>query len=615
MNDKTQNKLVLIVLLWLAAFASLAAPPTLPANLNWQTNDTDPAFADPNAKRGGRFRTYTPGFPLTLRQIGPDANNTFANYLRANSLSLVSIHPNTLNPIPELATHWAFDPDGKTVYFRLDPDARWSDGAPVTADDYLFTMEFMRSKFILDPFSNNYYGEILKDVVKYDDYTIAVAAADAKPNYELLFQVAIGPTPRHFHKLDENWVKNYNWRVEPNTGPYQISEVRKGKYVEFARVEDWWGSDKRFYRHRFNVDYVRVKIIRDQNAAYSYFAKGELDSFGLVMPRLWYKKAQGRPFENGYIGRIKFYNDVPQSPQGFFLNTGDPILADRNVRLGLAYAINVDKVIRTVLRNDYERLQTMNEGFGDYSNRDIHARPFDIAKANQHFDNAGWQTRGPDGIRTRNGERLSLRVTYYSQDHTSRLVVFKQEALKAGVELTLQYLDPSAAYKQIMEKKHQIALMAWAGGGLTPRYWEHFHSDNANKPATNNITNTADPLMDREIIAYQKATTKEERVRLARELELMVHESAVFIPTYKIPYTREAFWRWIRLPQGYATRTSTEIVEPFGTSSGGLFWIDEDVKTEVQRARPLGEKFDPIEILDETWRVGAQPQISGGGAP
>jgi microcin C transport system substrate-binding protein len=600
--NKVSAHLLWSLLVLLCAGTLQAAPKVLPADLDWQSNDTDPIFADPRAQRGGRFRTFTTGFPLTLRLNGPDANGTFAGYLRANALGLVGIHPNTLNPIPELATHWAFDPDGRTVYFRLDPDARWSDGVPVTADDYLFTLEFMRSPHILDPWSNNYYSEVITEVVKYDDYTIAITAADAKPNYEQLFQVAIGPTPRHFHKLDQHWVHDYNWRVAPTTGPYQISSIRKGKYVEFSRVDNWWGDNKRFFRYRFNVDHVRVKIIRDINAAYNYFVKGELDSFGLLMPRLWHKKAQGRPYELGYIGRIKFYNDIPQSPQGLFLNEADPILADRDTRIGLAYAINVDKVIRSVLRNDYERLQTMNEGYGDYSNHNIRARPFDLQLADRHLDAAGWRERGQDGVRMRNGERLSLRVTYYNQEHTPRLVIFKQEALKAGIELTLQYLDPSAAYKQIMEKKHQIALMGWSGGGIAPRYWEFFHSANANKPATNNVTNTADPQLDARIDAYQKATTREERIALAHELEAMVHERAVFIPTFKIPYTREAFWRWIQLPAGYATRTSGEVVEPFG-SSGGLFWIDETVKSEVQAARPLNRPFEPIEIVDETWRV------------
>src|SRR5690606_24173234 len=127
---------------------------------------------------------------------------------------------------------------------------------------------------------------------------------------------------------------------------------------------------------------------------------------------------------------------------------------------------------RRVLRNDYERLQTMNEGYGDYSNPDIRARGFNLKKADQLFDAAGWDRRGPDGIRVKDSQRLSLRVTYYSDSHTPRLVVLKEDARKAGVELTLRLLDPSAAFKQIMEKKHQVAWMAWSGGGLTPRYWE-----------------------------------------------------------------------------------------------------------------------------------------------
>lgn len=587
--------------LLLHAVLAMALPDQLPPDLEWRTNADDPLFASPDAQQGGRFRTFITSFPLTLRMVGPDANSGFAQYLRGNQLSLVGIHPNTLRPIPSLATHWAFGADGKSVYYKLDPAARWSDGVPVTAEDYLFTLEFMRSKYIVAPWYNNYYSQIIVDVKKYGEHIIGVEGATEKPQNELLYNYSINPTPRHFHQLDDNWVRDYNWRVEPNTGPYQISEIRKGRYVEFTRKRPWWGDHNRFFQHRFNVDHVRIKVIRDINIAYQYFSKGLLDSFPLIMPRFWHRKAQGRAYDRGYIGKIIFYNEVPRSPTGMFLNEGDPILADREVRLGLAYSMNVEKVIRRVLRNDYERLQTMNEGYGDYSNPDIHARSFDLKKADRHFDAAGWDQRGPDGIRTKDGQRLSLRVTYYSDSHTPRLVVLKEDALKAGVELTLQLLDPSAAFKQIMEKKHQVAWMAWSGGGLTPRYWEFFHSDNAHRPQTNNITNTASPEFDTKIMAYREATQREQRVKLARELEQMVHERAVFIPTFKVPYTREGFWRWLQLPESHATRSTDLIFDPFG-STGGLFWIDEKAKEKVEHARLLGEDFAPLNIVDEHWR-------------
>ncbi|MBD2859896.1 ABC transporter substrate-binding protein [Spongiibacter sp. KMU-158] len=595
--------LIALVLLSAAAFAvehSAQLPDTLPENLNWQTNNKDPIFADPNALRGGRFRSFITSFPLTLRLVGPDSNGSFAGYMRANNLSLVGIHPNTLNPIPELASHWAFGSDGRSIYYRLDPDARWSDGRPVTADDYLFAMEFMRSKYILAPWYNNYYQEIIADLVKYDEHTIGILGAVAKPQDEMLFEYSISPVPAHAHKLDENWVRESNWKIAPNTGPYQISEIRKGKYIEFARKKDWWGNNKQYFKYRYNPDFVRIKLIRDLNIAYQYFRKGELDTFPLIQPRLWHKKAQGRIYDHGYVGKIKFYNDVPQPISGLFLNEDSPPLNDRRVRYALAHSLNIERVINTVLHGDYERLQTAHDGYGDYSNPNIHARPFNIDLANKLLDEAGWDTRNAEGIRTKDGQTLEIRITYYSAAHNDRLVILAQEAQKTGFKLDLQLLDPSAAFKQILENKHQAAWMAWSGGGLSPRYWEFYHSENAHKPQTNNITNTDNPEMDSKIEAYRKATSKTERVALAHELEQLVYEQGSFIPTFKVPYTREAFWRWIKLPAEYGTRTSDSL---FSVMGEGLFWIDETDKQLTLEAREHNELLAPINLEDSRWRT------------
>jgi microcin C transport system substrate-binding protein len=592
---------ILIMLLSVPAFCEL--PKSLPDNIVWKTNDSDPIFADPSAKPGGRYRTFMMSFPLTLRRVGPDSNGSFAGFIRANHLSLVDRHPNTLKPIPQLATHWAFGDDGKTLFFKLDKNARWSDGQALTADDYIFALEFMRSKNIVAPWYNDYYMQVVTNVVKYDDYTIGIEGSSAKPRDELLMEYSIQPVAKHFHAIDKDWVRETNWLIEPNTGPYQICEIRKGKYIDFCKVKNWWANDLKYMQYRFNVDVVRVKVIRDMNLAWQAFTLGELDSFGLILPQLWHKKAeQSQAFIKGWIERIVFYNDVPQPSQGMYLNESEPLLTDIKVRKALAHAMNIDKVIRTVLRNDYERLNTMNEGYGDYTNTSIVARAFDLNHANQLLDEAGWQQRNKEGIRTKNNQVLSLRITYSQPAHTERLVILKEEALKAGIELNLQILDGSAAFKQILEKKHQIAWMGWSGGGISPVYWEFFHSDNANKPQTNNVTNTADPMLDAKIIAYRDATEKLTRVALAHELEEMIYQRAVVIPTFKVPYTREAFWRWLKLPAFYGTRSSESLFDPFG-STGGLFWIDENEKIQVDKARKLGNSFPTAIIRDDTWRV------------
>src|SRR5262249_55067819 len=163
-----------------------------------------------------------------------------------------------------------------------------------------------------------------------------------------------------------------------------------------------------------------------------------------VLPQFWHDKATGTQFDDGYIARYWFYNQLPQPASGMFLNEDDAILKDRNVRIGLAYALNFDRVIRTVLRGDYSRMQTFNEGFGDYDNGTIRAREFDLDKARGYLEAAGWKDRGADGILVKDGQRLSLRVTYGAPHHTDRLVVLREEAKKAGIELELSLQDPSA---------------------------------------------------------------------------------------------------------------------------------------------------------------------------
>lgn len=588
----------------LAPYPRSASP--LPAGIVWQTNENDPEFADPAAQRGGTLRESILGFPITLRVVGPDSNGSFAGYMRALNMNLLDKHPNTRNPIPALATHWSIAADHKTVYFRLDPDARWSDGKPVTADDYVYVLEFMRSKFIVAPFYNEYFTTQITDIIKYDDYTIAVVSGVAKPDDELLEQVNINPVPRHFHVLDEHWVRDFNWLPEPGTAAYQVGEVRKGKYIQFDRKPDWWANNKRYYRHRFNPDHIRVKVIRDPNIAWQHFEKGELDSFGLTLPDYWHNKAQGEMFDKGYVHKLWYYNDVVQPAQGLWLNMAKPPLDDIRVREALAYAMDCDKVINTVLHGDYTRLETHNVGYGDYDNREVKPRGFDLVRAVQLLEAAGWRTTDSDGIRMKNGERLSLTVSYGNPLHSDRLVILKEEARKAGIELQLKLLDSSAFFKQVLEKNHQIASLGWSGGGLSPEYRQFYHSENANKPQTNNITNFADPEMDALIDAYRSELDRGKRIVMAHRMEQKIHDSAVMIPTFKVPYFREAYWAWIRLPEDpslqtrYATRSSDSAVEAMGS---GLFWIDLKEKNRIRALRRSGTPLSaPVTIIDETWK-------------
>ena len=571
----------------------------LPEGLVWETNDTELVFTDLDAKRGGTFREYMEDFPLTLRTAGPDANSGIYSYLLANQLSLVEIHPNTEKYLPSLATHWAYGDDNRTVYFKLDPRAKWSDSKPVTADDYLFSFDFGRSEFIVSPTRNNYFTKEIVDIRKYDDYTISITGGRAKPKEDLMLFYGISPTPRHFHKLDEKWVQDYNWLIEPNTGPYQLTAVEKGKYVEFTRNWNWWGNELKYAKNRYNVDKIRIDVIREPEVAYRHFLKGELDTAILTFPNYWHDKTNDDAFKNGYIHKIWFYNQFPHGASGIFLNQDYELFKDINVRYGFAHSINIQKMIDTVLRGDYERQHTHDTGYGSYSNMDVRAREFDLAKADEYFKLAGWGERGPDGIRIKDGNRLAVILTYSTQLHTDRLVILREEAKKAGVDLQLNLLDGATSYKNIMEKKHQAAWLSWSSG-LRPEYMQFYLSEFAHKPVPNNVTNTDDPEMDKMILAYQDSNNSAERAALARNIQAKIHEIGMYIPSYYVPFVRQGYWRWMKLPDGNATRLSELIFDPVGL---GLFWIDEEDKARTLAALKAGEKFEPVKIIDETWKV------------
>lgn len=591
---KRQHALIIVSGL---LFSVVSFSASLPKNLKWLSNNEAEQWAAPYAEKGGNFTDFILTFPPTLRNVGPDSNSSFRSYINANQLGLTDFHPNTLEIIPQLATEWAYGADGKTVYYKIDPSAKWSDGEPVTADDFLFTLEFMRSKHINAPWYNNYYTEQLLDVTKYDDHTISVTGAVARPADELHYYYGITPTPKHFYKtISEDWVKQYNWEIVPNTGPYQISEIKKGKFVTFSRKTDWWAKDRRYNQGRFNVDSVTLKVIRDPNIAYKHFEKGDLDTYTLVQPEFWHK-AKGKLYKKGFIEKFVYYNDMPRSSSGLFLNMDNPILSDEKVREALAYAFNFNRVIKTVLRGDYERLQAFHTGYGEYSNSEITARKYNPKKAAKLLIQAGWNKKDGKGIRIKDGQRLSLDLVYGRKEHSDRWAILKQDALKAGIEINLKLQDSSSHYKTIMQKQHQIAALGWSTG-FRPAFWQHFHSENAHKPQTNNITNMDNPEIDKLIMNYRSETNKEKRVSLANELASRIHDSAAFIPGFKVPYTRGAHWRWLKFPENPGTKTSASLYSPFG--SGGLFWIDSETKVETKAARKSATKYTEVnKVFDQ----------------
>lgn len=577
---------------------------TLPTNLTWISNMDQPVFANQDAPKGGTVSYRIDSFPLTLRTEGPDSNGAFAGWTRGLFGSLMERHPDTREFIPYIAESWAFAGDDRTMYFKLDKEARWSDGEKVTADDFVFTREFMTSEDIQAPWYSDYYTNEIAEIIKIDDYTLKVVSGPAKPVDELYEQVNLRPLPEHAIRpvLNEDWVEEQNWTVFPTVAAYQVDDVNMGKSIVLERVEDWWAAEKKYMVGRYNVDKFRIKVIRDTDVTLQALNKGELDAHMMIFPAQWHSFNEDfSGYANGYIQKTWAFNASPQGLAGVWLNKDIPLLSNHDVRLGIAHAMNVPKMLEAALYGDYQHLQNLGSGYGKYENKNIKAFPFDPDTAREYFAKAGYKTMGPNGFLMNDaGEELKVELLYLTPAHTPRTSVLQEEAKKAGLNFELNLLAGAQGFKAMLEKNHNAGFVGM-GAGMLPAYWEYFHSENA-KEQTNNFTMTSDPELDALITTYREEFDTATRVKAAHSIQEWVMADAAFIPTYSVPFTRAAHWSWLKLPEKAAGLEDSLFCSGGLSDCYGRFWVDAEVKAKVEAAMKSGEKFEPVTRIDTTWK-------------
>ncbi len=602
-------------------FFVTATPNDLPSTLEWEYGTDLPEVGSPQAKKGGTLNLRLQEFPLTLRLVGPDSNSAFRPYLNDDvRMGFAVRHPNSteLGPtgypmIPGIAKAWAVDRENKTVYVRIDPKARWSDGPAITTADVFFLFYFYQSPHIQAPWYNNWYGkgEKYDKVTRYDEHTFSITLTNAKPDFPS-YVLGLEPLPHHFFvDFGEDFIEKYQWRFIPTSGAYTVqdSDVRKGQSIALTRNKDWWANDKKHWRYRYNFDRVLFRVIRETPKAFQVFESGELDYFGLNLPEYQYEKLPDAHslVQTGAIHKATFYNEMPNNPGGLWLNTSQPRLDNPDIRKGIHHSMNYALVSQTYFRGDTARRRTSVDGYGPFSHPELRAREFSIEEAQAYFAKAGYTKRGTDGILVNErGERLSFQLSSNSEALKDVLGILEQEARKVGLELRIEVLDAMTGFKKVNERKHEIFLAAYGSGAeMYPRYWEFWHSSNAYdnafledgtlnperkvKAQTNNLSVVAIAELDALIAQYDNSTDVDEMQRLAHRMEEIIHENASLVPGLYMPFYRLAYWRWIKWPEDFNVRLSESWEQWW------LHWIDEEEKAATLRAIRRNEKLsEPV---------------------
>lgn len=362
-------------------------------------------------------------------------------------------------PIPGMAERWDISPDGLTWTFHLR-DAVWSDGVPVTADDFVYS--FRR---LLDPKTGSEYATVFYlvkgaqavnegkapletlGVTALDPHTLRVELNHPAPYLiELAKHHTMYPMPRH---VVERWGKDW---IRPEhfvgNGPYILKEYRLGNYVRAVKNPRFWDAAS------VCVDEIYYYPTNDAISAERRVARGELDlNTDIQSNRIAFlrRTMPGYVRTNTYLGVAYLaFNTNPKS--------GYPPLRDRRVRQALAMAIDRDFIATSLLRGGQLPATTFTPpGVANYSGAEpAHWTNWPLARrqaeARRLLAEAGY---GP-------GHPLKLEIKHRNTPDPMLFMPAVQADWKdIGVEVSLAQEETQIAYADYRARAFQVADAAW----------------------------------------------------------------------------------------------------------------------------------------------------------
>jgi microcin C transport system substrate-binding protein len=598
-----KQRFALWILLVLGVDSPLCrAQEKLPPQLQWETNETDPILGSKEAVKGGTFRIYTRQFPLTLRPIGPNTSTPVDRHQAGIHYPLIGHHAITGRIIPLLAKSWAISKDQRTMYLRLNPKAKWSDGKPFSAQDVAFTLETMRRKEIVDPPRTRQFENSFERVIVYDSHTLAIVLKN--PTYAIsnTIESQFWPIlPKHVleGKIDKDFPRIFNWTIIPGTGAYQFDKIEKGRRLTFRRLSNWWGEGERYFQNRFNVAAVELVHYRDEDVAFEAFKKGDIDTFWMTRPVSWHEKTKDPVFTKGYIERLWQYHGEPRGPTGYFLNVEHPLFADPHVRYALAHALNFDLVIKTLLYGDYRRKEQLYNYPQIFQEGVVKGRVYDLNEVARLMQASGWQ-RNSEGLWQKDKQIFRVRLLLSNAPQlVQRATLLQSEARKAGLDLTLDIRDDTTESDMVNKRQYMMASLNIATS-INPDPCLLLQSQQA-VPYSQNFSMVKDPELDRLCEQFNRQATKAEAAKVMVEIEKRVHTLGFYLGSWFPDFDRQAFWRWVRFPEGFKLGVTQQQWIELAThyETGGYVWLDEARRAETLKARQDGRSFSPVVILNK----------------
>ena len=359
-----------------------------------------------------------------------------------------------------LAEDWSMSEDGKTYTFQIKQGVKFSDGSDLTAEDV--AKSILAVPVNLGQYNGSYgrLSTIIEDAVVADEYTVELHLT--QPYYNTLRELCLA-NPFGIvssEQFNEDLTAKDTFRTATyGTGPYMYAGDNDGQIWNFVRNPNYWGEAP-------DVDSFSIKCIPDNDAKILAMQNGEVDFLSGI------KNISAESFEQMEQTEGFQAQADEKSLQTYYVgyNLSDPIFGDQTVREAISSAVDKDAIVESIYGGLYDKADTFFSRNLPYCDVEQTIYNFDLDHANQILDEAGYTDTDGDGIREKDGVKLSASFMYQtgSASDDNLVVYICDQASKIGIELTPQSAQMMDWYAMVQSGEYGLTIFKTQGGYYDP---------------------------------------------------------------------------------------------------------------------------------------------------
>ncbi len=460
--------------------------------------------------------------------------------------------------------------DNSWVEFVIRPEARFQDGASITAEDVKFTFDILTEQGA--PVYRIYYADVDRVEVR------------GELNVRFIFKTTENPElPSIIGQLPV--VSKAYWEgkdfsdttLEPplGSGPYIVDSFEVGRFIIYKRNPDYWARDLNVVRGMFNFDRVRYEYFRDDTVRFEAFKTGGFDLHNERTAARWATAYNFPAFENGHVKKLEVTAGTPMGAQGFTWNLRRSKFQDRRVREALNLAFDFESLNRTIFYDQYTRLRSywqrseleakglptpeeleLLEPLKDLIPPEVFTQEFsqpvtsegsgprdNLLKARALLEQAGWENVNGELVNRASGEKFNFEILLVQASLDRIVLPWFQNLERLGIKGNIRVVDVSQFINRVNEFDFDV-IVGGVQNSLSPgnEQAEYWGSESADRPGSRNYGGVKDPAIDKLIETIIAAPTRENLVTASHALDRVLTWNYFTVLHYGSLAERYAYW-------------------------------------------------------------------------